>query len=364
VTGFKLRSNVLQAVDYKLWNFQGLTGIVLVCGESGDVVFSPDGNKDSYSVARQCPCQTAVNSVRIRTAVHGEDNRILNTLNMYCDTDTVLIGSGQHKGQWHHKMECPEGDYVCGAEVVYTLASTLGSVNFKCCSGRSVEKSSKKCNSTVTYPDPRKWAPTYHFDPENLCYPDPIDESQTKEKPEYGPVSEYYGKCRKTLKDDVPIYYTGTKCGTKGYKLHYWIYYGDQKPCFLTFGAHAGDWEHVRLNFVLCGTRYCIDSVTYHQHSGWFTVPYVENEESTVHVWVAQIGHASYPTSCSKYGSVDRHERCMGGCLYFDDYHRANGVTWKPHNINPDPSNNVKICNKDPISCEAQSCERNQWFFG
>lgn len=280
---------------------------------------------------------------------------------MYCNTDSVLIGSGQHKGQWHHKMQCPDEGYVCGAEVEFTQRR-IGGVNFKCCGGRDVKEGT--CNTTITYPDPQQWIPTFHFDPGHLCYPDPIDEVQGKVKPEYGPTSQLYGQCRKELDTDVPIYYTGVRCGTMGYKLHYWVYYGLQKPCFLTFGAHDGDWERVRLNFVRCGTQYCIDSVTYHQHNGWFTVPYVENLDSRVHVWVAQIGHASYPNSCSKYGNVDKYERCMGGCLYFDDYHREGGDTWTPHNLLPDPSNSVSTCEKDPLSCDMQSCERNQWIFG
>ena len=50
--------------------------------------------------------------------------------------------------------------------------------------------------------------------------------------------------------------------------------------------------------------------------------------------------------------------------MYFDDYHREEGLSWKPRYIHPDPTASVSECHKDSISCEAQSCERNQWIFG
>jgi len=174
----------------------------------------------------------------------------------------------------------------------------------------------------VVLPDPQEWVPIFRFDGSaaGYCYPDE-------------PSSEHDGRCISTFDTLAPVYWEGQWCSSNNYKLAFWIWYGWQQECMIGQGSHGNDWEHVILNFTYKSEDdFELESVTYYQHSGWYT----RLHGSEVNVWVGKIGHGNYHCRCDGTGFLWDPEYCMGGCGYWDDFRNDSyGIQWKPTNLKP-----------------------------
>ena len=148
------------------------------------------------------------------------------------------------------------------------------------------------------------------------CYPDLASD-------------ENNGECR-AFNPDAPIYYDFVEC--EGYaKLVWWIWYGWQGDCILDQGSHDNDWEHITVNFIKKGAVYEQDSVTWFQHSGWYTR---NAKDLHPNIYVGKNAHGSYDNWCDGVGFLWEQDYCAGGCLYWDDYRNDNeNSRWTPHNI-------------------------------
>lgn len=176
---------------------------------------------------------------------------------------------------------------------------------------------------TLALPDPADWVPTIRFDGSaaSHCYPDE-------------PSTDHNGRCVTTFNPDAPVFWEGQWCSSNSYKLAYWIWYGWQQECMIGQGSHDDDWEHVVLNFdYRTADVFEIESVTFFQHSGWYTR---QQTSTNLDVWVGKVGHGSYHCRCDGTGFLWDPEYCQGGCGYWDDFRNdTNGIQWRPTNLVP-----------------------------
>ena len=163
--------------------------------------------------------------------------------------------------------------------------------------------------------DSVKFAPIYKFDgsSKDYCYPDKATKSND-------------GTCRKDLSSKTPSYVQYSKCdGMHVYT--YWLWYGKQKDCFLSFGEHGNDWEHVSV-FVKDDK---LVKVIFYQHSGHYTRRRDKLQKSGERpvVYIGKVAHGSYHEGCNgkcsfsslfTKGCLGDVKYCQGGCGYWDDY--------------------------------------------
>ena len=202
---------------------------------------------------------------------------------------------------------------------------------------------------------PRKeeWVPILRFDraAKGYCFPDHA-------------TPQANGKCNSNFNNNAPVYYEEKNCSNDSYKIAYWWFYGQQQQCFLTFGKHDNDWEHVILQFSKHGNSYCLNSVQFYQHSGYYTRQVgkfeIENNRRVV-AYVGKISHGNYHTSCRyKVCCMWDSDYCIGGCGYWDDFRNPLTDTYKftsktlLHIDSPDQS--VRKTNKRDY-CNASTCK-------
>jgi hypothetical protein len=205
-------------------------------------------------------------------------------------------------------------------------------------------------------PDPAEWVPTLNFDGSaaSYCYPDP-------------PSPDHDGRCVTEFNPDAPVYWEGQHCSSRHYKLAYWFWYGHQQDCIIGSGSHNNDWEHVILHFEIDHPEsgYQLKSVTFFQHSGWYTRKQNTDE---VKVWVGKIGHGSYHNRCDGQSlNLFSPNYCQGGCGYWDDFRNDDhGIHWKPTNLRPLAEAKAipgpigdRVDNED--YCFSEACKGHDW---
>jgi len=134
------------------------------------------------------------------------------------------------------------------------------------------------------------------------------------------------------LNPEAPIYYAIVRCGDF-LKLAWHLWYGHQRGCdpFGVDHGHDDDWEHITINFIRDNQTWTQDSVTFHQHSGFYTR---RNTQQTPDVYVGKIAHGSYDNWCDGVGFVWEGDYCAGGCGYWDDFRNDDqNSRWLPTNI-------------------------------
>merc|ERR1719234_463446 len=181
---------------------------------------------------------------------------------------------------------------------------------------------------TLAHRSPDEFArlhrPLLRFDgsAESFCYPDTA-------------TNENNNQC-KPFNSSAPIYYNIAFCGDDDafMKLAWHFWYGKQKGCdpFGVDQGHGDDWEHITINFVRDGDgEYVQDSVTWFQHSGWYTR---QNVEASPDVFIGKIAHGSYDNWCDGHGFVWDYDYCAGGCGYWDDFRNDDeGIHWLPESV-------------------------------
>lgn len=100
--------------------------------------------------------------------------------------------------------------------------------------------------------------------------------------------------------------------------IDYWWTYKSQTTCFANLGGHDYDWEHTVIQVNTQTNR--IVSVTYFQHSGWYTKDWRNVPANTrVEIYVGKKAHGSYH---------DRNTISFPGydCSYYGDYRNPNGA--------------------------------------
>jgi len=154
----------------------------------------------------------------------------------------------------------------------------------------------------------------------SYCYPDEATNDNNEQCKPFNP--------------DAPIYYNIVFCGNF-MKLAWHFWYGKQKGCdpFGVDHGHGDDWEHITINFARSSEEesWVQDSVTWFQHSGWYTR---KNTATNPDVYIGKIAHGSYDNWCDGVGFVWEYDYCAGGCGYWDDFRNDNeNSQWLPHNI-------------------------------
>ncbi|MEJ2880186.1 NPP1 family protein [Pedobacter sp. GR22-6] len=99
--------------------------------------------------------------------------------------------------------------------------------------------------------------------------------------------------------------------------IDYWWTYKTQTTCFANLGGHDYDWEHVVVQVNTQTNR--IVTVTYFQHSGWYTRNWQNVAAGTrPQVFVGKKAHGSYHNSNSiSFPGYD--------CTYYGDYRNPSG---------------------------------------
>jgi len=107
--------------------------------------------------------------------------------------------------------------------------------------------------------------------------------------------------------------------------IDFWWTYKTQSTCFANLGGHDYDWEHTVVQVNTQTNR--IVTVTYFQHSGWYTKDYRNIAAGTrPPVFVGKKAHGSYHFGNSvSFPGYD--------CTYYGDYRNPNGsadevITW------------------------------------
>ncbi|TCC94707.1 NPP1 family protein [Pedobacter hiemivivus] len=100
--------------------------------------------------------------------------------------------------------------------------------------------------------------------------------------------------------------------------IDFWWTYKTQTTCFANLGGHDYDWEHTVVQVNTQTNR--IVSVTYFQHSGWYTKNWSNVAQWTrPQVYVGKKAHGSYHFGNSiSFPGYD--------CSYYGDYRNPNGV--------------------------------------
>eukprot|EP00929_Paragymnodinium_shiwhaense_P054698 TRINITY_DN27420_c0_g1_i1.p1 TRINITY_DN27420_c0_g1~~TRINITY_DN27420_c0_g1_i1.p1 ORF type:complete len:446 (-),score=39.45 TRINITY_DN27420_c0_g1_i1:382-1644(-) len=172
----------------------------------------------------------------------------------------------------------------------------------------------------------RTYRPIYKFDSgaASNCFPDwpSVDNDNT---------------CKTSLTHPVPQFYDVVSCGAQDVYT-YWLWYGNQNPCFANLGKHGDDWEHVSVYVERSSGR--VDKVMYYQHDGWYTrrAGRFDHVGTRPVVFIGKTAHGSYHTWCNgkcsfkdfiTKGCLGSVHYCQGGCMYWDDY-RNPGPTVDP----------------------------------
>jgi len=122
-----------------------------------------------------------------------------------------------------------------------------------------------------------------------------------------------------TRSKEFPTYYEVQQHPNDANKvfIDYWWTYKTQTTCFANLGGHDYDWEHTVLQ-VNTQTNKVI-SVTYFQHSGWYTRDWRNVAAGTrVQIFVGKKAHGSYHFGNSiSFPGYD--------CSYYGDYRNPNG---------------------------------------
>lgn len=107
--------------------------------------------------------------------------------------------------------------------------------------------------------------------------------------------------------------------------IDFWWTYKTQSTCFANLGGHDYDWEHTLVQVNTQTNR--IVTVTYFQHSGWYTKDWRNVAAGTrPQVFVGKKAHGSYHFGNSiSFPGYD--------CSYYGDYRNPNGaadevITW------------------------------------
>lgn len=120
------------------------------------------------------------------------------------------------------------------------------------------------------------------------------------------------------VKNKIMTYYNVQRSGNR-YFIAYWWTYWRQPNCYGSSGGHDYDWEHIMVQVERSGNSYQGVSVTFFQHSGWYTKLYEEGRMAFADghpvVYVGKKSHGSY----HKGGDCAANE-----CCYFGDCRNSN----------------------------------------
>jgi hypothetical protein len=120
-----------------------------------------------------------------------------------------------------------------------------------------------------------------------------------------------------SAKEHIATYYLVQNSGTRYYIDYWWAYYR-QPNCISATGGHDYDWEHLVVQVNLVSGTYEKVSVTFFQHSGWYTKTFNSSNMTLVGnhpvTYVGRKSHGNFHKGAS-CGAVQ--------CCYYGDCRRV-----------------------------------------